>query len=75
MYAVQLVLNLGWTAVFFAAERPGWATVEIVALLAAVALTIVLFARVSKPAAFLLVPYLVWVAYATSLTIGIAVLN
>lgn len=74
-YLVQLGLNLGWTAVFFAAQRPGWAVVEICILLAAVVLTIARFAPVSRTAAWMLVPYLAWVTYAATLTIGIAVLN
>lgn len=74
LYVVQLALNLGWTATFFAAERPGWAIVEIVCLFAAIVATIAAFRPISR-AAWLLVPYLAWVAYAGSLTIGIAVLN
>lgn len=75
LYGIQLVLNLGWTAVFFAAERPGWAVAEILVLLAALVATIAAFRRVSTVAAVMLVPYLAWVAYATALTVGIAVLN
>ena len=75
VYAVQLVLNLGWTATFFAAERPGWAILEIAALFVMVIVTIVRFRPVSSTAAWLLVPYAVWVAYASSLTIGIATMN
>ena len=48
-YAVQLVLNLGWTATFFAAQRPGWAIVEIAALFAMVIVTIVSFRPISSP--------------------------
>jgi tryptophan-rich sensory protein len=75
VYSVQLVLNLGWTAVFFGAESPGWAIIEIGALMVAIAATIALFARVDRVAAWLLVPYLAWVAFATTLTVGIFVLN
>ncbi len=75
VYAVQLVLNLGWTATFFAAERPGWAIVEIAALFVLVVVTILCFRPISSTAAWLLVPYSAWVAYAASLTIGIAALN
>ena len=75
VYAVQLVLNLGWTALFFAAERPGWAILEIAALFVMVIVTIVTFRPISSTAAWLLVPYTAWVAYASSLTIGIATMN
>lgn len=74
-YAVQLVLNLGWTFVFFARERPGWALVEITVLLVAVVATIVLFARVSRTAAWLLAPYLAWLLFATALNTAIVVKN
>ncbi|GAA5146748.1 tryptophan-rich sensory protein [Nocardioides marinquilinus] len=75
VYGVQLVLNMAWTPLFFAA---GWYTValvEIVALLAAVLLTIAMFARRSRAAAWLLAPYAAWVAFATALNAGIVVLN
>jgi tryptophan-rich sensory protein len=65
----------GWTAVFFALERPGWALVEIVILFVAVAVSTVLFARLDDIAGWLMAPYLVWVAFATALTTAIAVLN
>jgi tryptophan-rich sensory protein len=67
VWAAQLVLNALWTWIFFAWERPGAALVEIVALLVLIAVTIVLFARVSPLAAALLVPYFLWVAFATAL--------
>jgi len=69
------VFNLGWTWVFFELRRPGWAIVEIVVLLVLVVATTVRFAAVSEPAAWMMVPYAVWVAFATSLTIGFAALN
>ncbi|MEO8693741.1 MAG: TspO/MBR family protein [Acidimicrobiales bacterium] len=75
VYAVQLVLNLGWTAIFFAAERPGWAILEIGLLFVMVIATMLRFHRISPTAARLLIPYAVWVAYAASLNIGIAVMN
>ncbi|MFJ9316465.1 TspO/MBR family protein [Pimelobacter simplex] len=71
----QLVLNLAWTPLFFAADRYGWALVDIVALLAAIVATIVLFARASRTAAWLLAPYLLWVGFATALNTAIVVLN
>lgn len=74
-YGLQLALNLGWSAVFFGAHRPGWAIVEIAALLVAVVATTVLFRRISALAFWLMVPYVAWVLYAASLTIGVAALN
>ena len=75
MYAVQLVLNALWTPIFFAGDRYVLALVEIVVLLAAVVATIVLFARRSRIAAALLVPYAGWVAFATALNAGIVLAN
>jgi benzodiazapine receptor len=74
-WAVQLALNLAWTPIFFGLERPGWALVEIVVMLAAILVTIVIFARSSRVAAALLVPYFAWVCFATYLTAGIGALN
>ena len=71
VWAVQLVLNALWTWIFFAWERPGTALVEIVVLLVVIAVTIVLFARVSTLAATLLVPYFAWVAFATALNFAL----
>jgi len=71
----QLMLNALWSALFFGAQRPGWAAVEIVVLWLAIAGTIAIFARISKPAAWLLVPYLVWVSFATALNFAIWRLN
>ncbi len=75
LYAAQLALNLGWTGLFFGLERPGWALVDNLVLLAAIAATASVFARTSRVAAALLVPYALWVTYATALTAAIVVLN
>jgi tryptophan-rich sensory protein len=67
VWAIQLALNAAWTGLFFGVHRPGLAFAEIVVLALAVAVTIGLFARVSLPAALLLVPYLAWVCFAAVL--------
>jgi tryptophan-rich sensory protein len=74
-WVVQLALNLGWTTVFFGLRLPGWALVEIVVLLAAIAITIALFWPVDRLASWLLVPYLAWVAFASVLNGAICWLN
>lgn len=66
-FAVQLALNAAWTPVFFGARSLAGGLAVIVALLAAIVMTMVRFARVSRPAAWLLAPYLAWVAFATCL--------
>ncbi|TYL45499.1 tryptophan-rich sensory protein [Nocardioides sp. BGMRC 2183] len=74
-YGVQLVLNLCWTPLFFAADAYALALVEIVVLLAALTLTLALVGRRDRLAGWLLAPYLAWVAFATALNAGIVVLN
>ncbi|MGW6872446.1 TspO/MBR family protein [Streptomyces xanthophaeus] len=72
---VQLVLNLAWTPLFFAARQYGLALLDITLLLAALGMTIVGFRRLSVTAAVLLIPYLGWVAFATALNASIWQLN
>lgn len=64
---VQLALNLGWTFAFFGLESPAAGLAEIVVLWVAIAVTIVLFARVGPWPTALLVPYLAWVTFAAAL--------
>ncbi|WP_234327623.1 TspO/MBR family protein [Streptomyces sp. NRRL F-2664] len=74
-WSLQLALNLVWTPLFFAARQYGLALLDIVLLLAALSMTIVRFRRLSLPAALLLVPYLLWVAFASALNASIWQLN
>jgi tryptophan-rich sensory protein len=66
-FGAQLALNAAWTPIFFGLRRPGLALVEIVATLATVTLTVVLFLRQRTLAGLLLGPYLAWTAFATLL--------
>jgi benzodiazapine receptor len=66
-YFGQLILNMLWSGIFFGLQQPGWAAVEIVLLWLAIAGTIAVFRRRSTAAAWLLVPYLAWVTFATML--------
>ena len=75
LWVVQLVLNLLWTPLFFAADLYTVALVEIVVLAASIALLVVWSWHRSRVAAWLLVPYLAWVCFATALNAGIVVLN
>lgn len=74
-YAVQLVLNAAWTPIFFGFGAYGLATVDIIAMWLAIGATVVVFWRVRRVAALLLLPYWAWVTYATALTIAIWRLN
>ncbi|HEY1113830.1 MAG TPA: TspO/MBR family protein [Chitinophagaceae bacterium] len=75
LWTVQLVFNFFWTLIFFGAHEIGWALAEIAALWLLILLTIFAFARISKTAAWLLVPYISWVSFATLLTYTIWRLN
>ncbi|MFO7571710.1 MAG: TspO/MBR family protein [Gaiellaceae bacterium] len=75
LYLAQLVLNLAWSWLFFGARSPGWALLDITSLCVLVAVTIFAFWRVDSTAGLLLVPYLVWLLYATSLNIWIVLKN
>ena len=75
VYLVQLALNLAWSVVFFGLESPGGGVVVIAALLASIVVTIARFRPVRPLAAWLLTPYLAWVAFAASLNVAVLVLN
>ncbi|MEV4410880.1 TspO/MBR family protein [Catellatospora sp. NPDC049609] len=75
VYAGQLVLNALWTPLFFGAGWFGWAFAEITVLWLAIGATVVLFARISRAAAWLLVPYWLWVSFAAALNFAIWQLN
>jgi translocator protein len=74
-YGLQLVLNTVWSLVFFGLHAPWLGVVTILALIVGILLTISEFYRIKKITAWLLVPYLAWVCFATYLTVGIALLN
>lgn len=74
-FGVQLVLNTLWSIVFFGWQNPQLAFFELVALWLAILATIITFYRISHTAAWLLVPYLVWVSFAGYLNFSIWQLN
>ncbi|MFH0777840.1 MAG: TspO/MBR family protein [Candidatus Eisenbacteria bacterium] len=74
-FAVQLVLNVGWSVLFFGLRSPEGGFVEITILWVAILATLVNFRRVSRTAAVLLIPYLVWVSFAAILNFSIMRLN
>ncbi|GJE15820.1 TspO/MBR family protein [Methylobacterium marchantiae] len=71
----QLVLNAAWTPTFFAAHLIGWGLIVVIAMFVMILWTIRLTWRFDRPAAWLLVPYAVWVAFATLLNAAIWQLN
>ena len=75
LFVIQLVLNAIWSPVFFGLHSIGDALAIIILLWAAIVLTIFVFAKVSKTAAYLLIPYILWVSFAAYLNYSIWVLN
>ena len=75
LFLLQLSLNSLWSIIFFGFRNVGGALVEIGIMWLAIAATIVAFFRVSRPAAYLLVPYFLWVTFATLLNHAIWLLN
>ncbi|WP_375395329.1 TspO/MBR family protein [uncultured Sphingomonas sp.] len=75
LFVVQFALNLAWTPIFFAQHRIDLALAVVAAMLAAGTATTLAFGRVRSTAAWLMVPYLVWVGFAGVLTWRIGQLN
>jgi tryptophan-rich sensory protein len=75
LFAVQLLVNLVWSPLFFGMHQVGWALVVIVAMFALALATTLLFARIRVVAAWLMVPYLAWTLFAGVLLYQISTLN
>lgn len=75
LFAVNAFLNIGWSVLFFRMERPDWALVEIVFLLASIVALIVFCGRYSKNSALLFTPYLLWVGFAAAVNWAVVDLN
>ena len=74
-FAIQMTLNFLWSFTFFEMHEIGWAVVNILLLWIFIIATIFSFAPISKTAAWLLVPYISWVSFASILNIAIWQLN
>jgi tryptophan-rich sensory protein len=75
LFAVQLVLNVAWSGLFFGLRRPALAAFESIVLWLAILATALAFRRVSTAAGILLVPYLAWAGFAAALTFTIWSMN
>lgn len=75
LFALQLLLNVAWSWIFFGAHQIGWAAIVIILLWVAILATTVTFYQRSTPAGWLLVPYLGWVTFASVLNFTIWRLN
>lgn len=74
-FLLNALLNVLWSVLFFKAQRPDWALVEIVLLTASVLWLISACTEVDRLAARLLLPYLAWVLFAATVNAGVLRLN
>lgn len=75
LFGINGVLNIFWSFLFFTNQLIGWSIVEMIALEISVLALIAMIWKLSKPSALLLVPYAVWVVFATYLAYQIWLLN
>lgn len=75
IFGVQLFLNALWSVIFFGLQSPAWAFLNIVLLWITIVWTMVVFFKISKLATYLLVPYILWVSFASYLNLAIWMLN
>ncbi len=75
VYAAQLITNVLWSLGFFGAHNIILGLALILVLLALVVLTTYEFYKLSKPAAYLMVPYILWLCFATCLNAAVFFLN
>jgi benzodiazapine receptor len=75
LFFTQLVLNFAWSPLFFAAHKVTGSLILIAVILALAIATTFAFAPIRKAAAWLLVPYMVWLSFATILTFQINRMN
>jgi tryptophan-rich sensory protein len=75
LFTAQMLLNYAWSPIFFGMNRPREAFVVIVAMLALSIATAFVFRTLSRPAAWLMLPYLAWLGFASYLNYEIVRLN
>lgn len=75
LYGVQLLFNVLWSFLFFYLRSPLYGFIEIMLLWVAIAATIASFRTISRSAAALMIPYLLWVSFAAYLNLSVLILN
>ena len=75
IYLIQLILNLGWSFIFFYLHEIGFALAEIMLLLIIIVINGLVFYKINKWAGLIFIPYFIWVSFATILTYNIFMLN
>ncbi len=75
VFLFQLFLNSLWSFLFFGLQSSFYAFIGIIFLWLAILITIIIFSKISKKAAYLLLPYIIWVSFAALLNFNIWQLN
>ena len=75
IYLIQLAFNFFWSIFFFNFEWYLFSFIWLIALWGLILVTILKFSKISKPAAYLMIPYLIWVTFAGYLNLAIYMLN
>ncbi|MDQ0964770.1 benzodiazapine receptor [Flavobacterium sp. W4I14] len=75
IYLIQLILNLGWSFIFFYLREVGFALAEIILLLIIIVINASMFYKINKWAGLIFIPYILWVSFASFLTYNIFILN
>lgn len=75
VYFVQLAFNFLWSVLFFGLKNPLLALIGIIILIMLICLNIYYFCKVYKPAGLIMIPYILWVSFATVLNLTIVLIN
>ncbi len=75
VFAVQLVLNVLWSLIFFGTHNILGGLIFVIILWISILINIIVFYRISKPAGLILIPYLIWVSIASYLNYSVFLLN
>ena len=75
VFVSQIILNATWSIIFFGMKNPMFAFIEIIILLILIGICIFRFYKIKKIAAYLMIPYMLWVSFASVLNYCIMVLN
>lgn len=71
LFVANGLLNMGWSLLFFTLRRPDWAMIEVVPLWLSILALVIFLAPASRLASWLVVPYLLWVSFASVLNLAI----
>jgi translocator protein len=75
VFAVQLVINVVWSLIFFGTHNIAGGLIMVIILWISILINIIVFYRISKPAGLILIPYIIWVSIASYLNYSVFILN